>query len=256
MVIKFEKWLVVIATLLTIGVNGLANSLPINNQTTGEISDRFDVLFVPAGYVFSIWGLIYLGLIAFSIYQVLPAQTTHPRVQRVRWPYLAASLSNISWLLCWHYNLFGLSMLAMMALLTNLIVIYLRLDIGRIQVSNSEKGLGHIPFSIYLGWITVATIANATVVLTFYEWNAWGMSPEVWTAILLIVGVILAYRIQIAHGDIAYTLVLTWAYSGIAVKLAGSSFAQVVWITVACLVVASGVGWFFYQKDMKRKLEA
>jgi len=246
---KIEQWLVVIATFLTIGVNVLANSLPINNQTTGEISDQFDVFFVPAGYVFAIWFLIYLGLLAFSFYQVLPAQTENPRLQRVRLPYLGATVANIAWLLCWHYNQFGWSMLAMALLLISLIVIYLRLDVGLSDATSREKWLVHLPFSIYLGWITVATIANATAVLTFYEWSGWGISPEVWTMIMLSVGVILAFLINYTRGDVAYSLVLLWAYVGINIKHQGTVVGQAAWVAAILLSIVTLIGWFLYRKS-------
>lgn len=245
---KIEQWLVVLATLITIGVNVLANTLPINNQTTGEISDRFDVFFVPAGYVFSIWFLIYLGLIFFSIYQVLPAQTENPRLKRIRLPFLLATVANISWLLCWHYNLFGWSMLAMAILLISLIVIYLGLDVGRSDATRGEKWFVHLPFSIYLGWISVATIANATSVLTYYSWNGWGLNPEIWTMIMLSIGVILAFLINLTRGDVAYALVLLWAYIGIAIKHEGTIVGQAAWVAVALLVIASFVGWLLYRR--------
>ena len=249
---KIEQWLVVLATFLTIGINILANSLPINNQTTGEISDRFDVFFVPAGYVFAIWFLIYLGLLAFSFYQVLPAQTENPRLQRVRLPYLLATVANITWLLCWHYNLFGWSMLAMTILLISLIVIYLRLNVGLSDASRGEKWLVHLPFSIYLGWITVATIANATTVLTFYEWGGWGIAPEAWTIILLATGVILAFLINYTRGDVAYSLVLLWAYVGINVKHQGTIVGQAAWISAVLVVIVTLLGWFLYRRRVPR----
>ena len=143
-------------------------------------SHRFPVFFVPAGYVFSIWGLIYIGLIAFAVFQALPAQRTNPRLQRVGYWFALSCLANIVWILLWHYNLFPASLLVMLVLLADLIVICLRLDIGRAAVSAAEKWAVNIPFSTYLGWITVATVANATSVLYGLKWNGFGISPEIW----------------------------------------------------------------------------
>ena len=159
---RIRQIAVVIAVIAMITVNILANALPINGQATGEISDRFDVYFVPAGYVFSIWGLIYLGLLGYAIYQALPAQAQNPDLQSIGYLFVLSSIANIAWIFFWHYNLFTLSVVAMLALLILLILIYLRLDIGRAQVAPAMKWLVHLPFSIYLGWITVATIANIT----------------------------------------------------------------------------------------------
>lgn len=177
-----------LAVILTIALNGLANALPLNGQSTGEISDRFQVYFVPAGYVFSIWGLIYLGLLAFAVYQVLPAQRENPQLKRIGYLFALSCVANIAWLFLWHYEYFVLTVVAMLTLLLLLITIYLRLQIGRNQVGRIEQWCVNIPFSIYLGWITVATIANITSVLDYLQWNGWGISPEVWTFIMLAAG--------------------------------------------------------------------
>ena len=184
--------LVILATLATILVNGLATTLPINGKTPEEISDSFDVFFVPAGYVFSIWGLIYLFLIGYSIFQALPAQRENPALQKTGYLYVGSAFSNIIWIFLWHYEFFPLSVIAMLALLGCLIAIYLRLGIGKAQVPAAEKWLVHIPFSIYLGWITVATIANITTLLDYLEWGGWGISPEVWTLLMLTAATIIS----------------------------------------------------------------
>ena len=131
--------LVVVATLATITVNGLANALPINNLGTGEISDMFAVYFVPAGYVFSIWGLIYLGLIAYSIYQALPTQRENPALEKIGYIYIISAVANIAWIFLWHYLIFPLTILAMLAILGCLVLIYMRLGIGQSSVSTVEK---------------------------------------------------------------------------------------------------------------------
>ena len=210
--------LVVLATLTTIAVNGLANALPINGKGTGEISDNFDVYFVPAGYVFSIWGLIYLGLLAYSIYQALPAQRENPALQKIGYLYVWSCVANITWLFLWHYEIFPLTLIAMLAILGLLIAIYLGLNIGKAQVPAAQKWLVHLPFSIYLGWITVATIANATSLLDYVGWNGWGISPEIWTVLMLLAAVVISGMMSFTRGDIAYSLVLVWAFVGIAVK--------------------------------------
>jgi len=159
--------IVVVATLATIVVNGLASSLPLNGVTTGEISDQFAVYFVPAGYVFSIWGVIYLGLLGYTVYQALPAQRENAKLRRIGYLYVGASLANTVWLFLWHYQLFALTVPVMLALLGLLIVVYLRLEIGQRSVTAAQRWLVNIPFSIYLGWITVATIANVTSLLEY-----------------------------------------------------------------------------------------
>jgi len=233
----------VLAVLVTIAINGLANALPLNGLNTGEISDRFKVYFVPAGYVFSIWGLIYLALIGFAIYQALPAQRENPHLRRIGYLFALSCVANIVWLFLWHYEVFPLTIVAMLALLALLIAIYLRLGIGRTRVSAAATWLVHVPFSIYLGWITVATIANATSLLDFLKWNGWGISPEAWAVIMLVVGAGVASAVSLTRGDIAYMLVIVWAFAGIAVKHAATPLvASAAWAMTAVVAVMLVVG--------------
>lgn len=229
----------VIAVIATIAVNGLATGLPINGQTTGEISDRFDVFFVPAGYVFSIWGVIYLGLLAFAVYQALPAQRENPRLRRIGYLFLLSCVANSAWIFLWHYELFALSLLVMVALLVTLVLIYMRLAQDRPAANRVERWVVDVPFSIYLGWITVATIANATSLLDYLGWSGWGISPEIWTAVMLGAAVIIAFAMSVTQADVAYLLVLVWAFIGIAVKHAGTPFVfAATWVATALVIIA------------------
>ncbi len=210
--------LTVIATIATITINGLANALPLNGLNTGEISDRFQVYFTPAGYVFSIWGVIYLALIAYTIFQALPAQRENEALRAIAPWYWLGSAANSAWIFLWHYELFAWTVPVMLILLASLIAIYLRLDIGRREVSARMRWLVHLPFSIYLGWITVATIANVTAVLWWAGWDGFGIRSEVWTAIVLAAAVIIATLMALTRRDVAYELVLVWAFVGIAAR--------------------------------------
>ena len=241
---KRRQLAVVLALIVTIAINGLANALPFNDLSTGEISDSFRVYFVPAAYVFSIWGLIYLGLIAYAIYQALPAQRDNPRLRRVGYLFTASCLANAVWLFLWHYEQFPLTLLVMLALLVLLILIYLRLGIGRAPVSSAEKWLVRVPFSIYLGWITVATIANATSLLYYLKWDGWGISDEAWAIIMLIAGGAIASAVVRTRDDIAYILVIIWAFVGIALKHAATPVVAIAaWVVtaLAVLVLAAGI---------------
>lgn len=239
--INFRQIAILLATLATVTINILANALPLNGQNTGEISDRFPVFFVPAGYVFSIWGLIYIGLLAYAVYQALPAQRDNPRLKRIGGWYLLGSLANSAWIFLWHYEYFGLTLAAMLTLLISLIAIYLSLEIGRGAVSTAERWLARGTFSVYLGWITVATIANLTDVLYLLDWNGWGVSPQVWAVIMLTAGVIIGSLVALTRGDAAYLLVLVWAFAGIGVKQASAPLvANAAW--AAALFVAALVG--------------
>jgi translocator protein len=231
-----------IAVVATIAVNTLSETLPLNGKGTGQISDQFPILFVPAGYVFSIWGLIYLGLIAFAIFQALPSQRENPRLRSIGGLFALASLANIAWIFLWHYEAFPATLLVMLVLLASLIAIYLRLGIGRSSVSRAETWLVRVPFSVYLGWITVATVANATQLLYFLGWNGGAIGPEIWTVIMLAVAVAVAWLMAITRRDVAYLLVLVWAFIGIANKHAGVPLVSTAaWI--ATVLVAAAVVW-------------
>jgi len=241
-----RQWVVVLAVIATIVVNGLANALPLNGQTTGEISDRFKVFFVPAGYVFSIWGLIYLGFVAYAVYQVLPAQRENARLERIGYLFAVSCLANIAWIFLWHYEVFVGTIVAMLALLGLLIAIYLRLGIGRAQVSRAERWLVHLPFSIYLGWITVATIANVTSLLDYLGWGGWGIAGAWWAVIMLVAATAITALMSLTRGDAAYVLVVIWAFVGIAVKHADTAVVSIpaaLLVVVLAAVMAVGARW-------------
>jgi hypothetical protein len=220
---KLRQITIVFTTIITITINILANALPFNGMNTGTISDNFKVFFVPAGYVFSIWGIIYIALIAFMVYQALPAQRENPTLRKIGGWYLLGSLANSVWIFLWHYLQFNLTIIAMTMLLVSLIATYLLLDIGKSKPSAGMRWFVHVPFSIYLGWITVATIANVTDVLDFNKWGGWGIAPETWAMIMLAVAVVVAGLMALLRRDIAYLAVLVWAFAGIGQKFMGVS---------------------------------
>jgi len=236
---KLRQISVVMTILATIVVNALANALPINGLNTAQISDRFKVYFVPAGYVFSIWGLIYLGLIAFAIFQALPSQRENPRLRATGWWVSLGGLANIAWIFLWHYELFPLTVIAMLVLLSSLIITYLRLEIGRDVVSTVEKWAARLTFSIYLGWITVATIANITDLLDYLKWDRFGIAPEIWMGIVLAAVLVIAVLMNITRRDVAYGLVILWALAGISVKHADiQAVAVPTWITFGLVALS------------------
>jgi hypothetical protein len=207
-----------LSVLLALTVNILASALPLNGQNTGEISDRFKVYFVPAGYVFSIWGIIYIGWIAFTIFQFLPSQRENPRLRRLGYLFAVSNLFNAAWLFCWHYNLFGLSVLVMLVLLGLLIASYLRLNVNHSSVARSEYWCVDVLFSVYLGWITVATVANITDWLYWVGWDGFDIAAQTWAVIMLAVASLLGLAMALRRRDVGYLAVLVWAFVGIAVK--------------------------------------
>jgi benzodiazapine receptor len=233
---KRHQVLTILFTLLTLTVNGLANGLPLNGVTTAEISDRFPIRFVPAGYVFSIWGVIYIALIAYTIYQALPAQAENESLKRIAPWYWLASLANSAWIFLWHYEVFTLTIVAMVTLLLSLIAIYRNLRAGNEPARSGFRWAVLIPFSLYLGWISVATIANAAQLLYFLNWSGWGLSDELWAGIMLVVATGLGAAMLVRERDIAYTLVLIWAFAGIAIAQADAPMvANSAWALSALL---------------------
>ena len=227
--------------ILALTVNILASTLPLNGQNTGEISDRFKVYFVPAGYVFAIWGIIYIGWIAFTVYQLRPSQKENPRLRRLGHLFALSNIANAAWLFAWHYNQFGLSVLIMLSLLGLLIASYLRLNVNRESVSHAERWCVDIPFSIYLGWITVATVANIADWLYLVNWNGFGIVPQTWAVIMLAVASLAGLAMAIIRKDTVFLFVLVWSFIGIAVKQTSAPMVVAsAWIlAMAILVLAA-----------------
>jgi len=235
----YRQITVVLVTLITIVINILANALPINGLNTGQISDTFKVYFVPAGYVFSIWGIIYIGLIAYAVYQAIPSQRENPRLQATGWWVALGGLANCAWIFLWQYEIFIWTVAAMLILLASLIVVYLRLGIGRTKVSTGETWAVRIPFSIYLGWITVATVADISDVLWYVKWNQFGISAAAWMVVILGAVLIIAGLMNFLRRDIAYALVILWALAGITIRFPQAGLVTVAtWVTFS-LVAAS-----------------
>lgn len=239
-----------LTVILALVVNILASTLPLNGQNTGEISDRFQVYFVPAGYVFAIWGIIYIGWIAFTIFQFQPAQKESPRLRRLGYLFALSNIANAAWLFCWHYNLFGLSVLVMLVLLGLLLASYLRLNVNRTPVSALEYWSVDVLFSVYLGWITVATVANITDWLYFIGWEGFGIPAQTWAVIMLAVASLLGLGMAITRRDVGYLAVLVWAFVGIAVKQTSAPLV----VTSAWIAAALMAGLAIYGGIRRRAL--
>jgi hypothetical protein len=253
---RFLRWMNILAALIALLVNVLANVLPLNGQNTGAISDKFKVFFVPAGYVFAIWGVIYIGWIAFVIFQALPSQRDNPRLQRIGWLFVLASLANAAWLFAWHYEFFPLSVGVMLTLLGSLIAIYWRLGINRVRVSTGEAWGVNVPFSIYLGWISVATIANITDLLYYWRWDGGGLAPQAWAVIMLVAALAIALIMALTRADVAYLLVLVWSFAGIAIKQSATPWvANAAWVAMllALLMIPAGL---WYRRSARREAMA
>ena len=217
------KWSNIVAFVLTIIVNSLAGSTKlIGGVTTAQISDANPTLITPAGYVFSIWGIIYVLLGVFVVYQALPSQKGKEYSKKIGWLFVLSSIINIAWLFLWQYNFLSLSVVLIFLLLITLILIYTRLGIGKTNAKLSEKLTTQLPFSVYLGWITIASIANVSVTLVSIGWDGFGIGVETWATLIVIVALAITLLVLATRKDIGYGLVIVWALIGIAVKQNGN----------------------------------
>jgi hypothetical protein len=231
----------------TILVNALANILPINGVTTGALSDEYPNLFVPAGLTFAIWGLIYVLLGIFVIYPLIPRVRRDPQkldfVQKIGPLFFISCLANIGWIFAWHYRVVPLSMVLMLVLLGCLLAIYLRLNVGKSDATRAEKYPVHLPFSVYLGWITIATIANVTALLVDIDWMRWGLTQQFWAVAVIVVGIAIALSVLFTRKDVFYCLVVDWALLGILLKRLSdttTSARSVVAAAIVGLVLLTG----------------
>jgi hypothetical protein len=245
-----------LAYVAMVAVNFMANSLPINNRSTGEISEAYSNLFAPAGLTFSIWGLIYLLLAGFVVYQFLgKSQKAEVVIQKINPLFITTSIANIAWIFAWHYDYIGLSVLIMAVLLFSLIKIADTLREG--QFAAMEKLFIWAPFSVYFGWITVATIANITVFLVSVGWGGFGIADFIWTIIILLVGTLIGILRTLKDKNIAYGAVFIWAYLGILLKHTSAGgfdgqYQSIIATVVICLLLlAFFVGKVIYKKRLR-----
>ncbi len=237
-----KQILVIIATIGTVAVNWLASTGRINGVTPKEISDKYLTSLTPAGYAFTIWALIYVGLIAFSIYQALPSKAA--RFRSLRSIYILSCVVNCGWIYLWHYN-------QILACLAVIFVLLLTLAIINLNVRNTESTAEILcvstPFALYFGWVTVATILNATIALKYL-----GFAPsETVTSVLACALIAIAAAFGVIFRQIlsnsAYPLAIAWALTAIGVAQSGKT-AIVIFAafgTITCLLSALS----FFLKD-------
>ncbi len=205
-------------------VNFLAAYLPLNGKSTGDLSDQYPNLFVPAGLTFSIWGVIYIALIGFTIFYIIKAIKEPEFVNKtlnILIAFFVTCLLNILWIFAWHYMKIIFSMIIMLLFLITLIYIF---QSQRKLLKNEKLSpIFTIPIGIYLGWISVATIANFTALLVHFNWNGFGISQQIWTIIMIIIGGAISILMLFKNNSIAYSLVTIWAFIGIIIKRISST---------------------------------
>jgi cell division protein FtsW (lipid II flippase) len=221
-----SRGLIKVAVLLTylgmVATNALANALPLNGRLTGDVSDAYPSLFTPAGVTFSIWGLIYLLLGAHVLYQLgmfrdgpdTAEQTA--LLNRVGVLFAVSSIANTAWVFAWHYDHIPLSaaLIAVILICLALISITLR----RANLSGRRRWFIGVPFSVYFGWTTVAVVANITVLLVSWKWDGFGLAESTWAVIIVGVAMVIGTATMVRNRDVAYGLVLIWAFVGILIR--------------------------------------
>ncbi len=230
----------IVGLVFTLVINALANIIPINGVTTGNVSDNIPSLFTPAGYVFAIWGVIYFFLIVFTVYQALPSQKNNPRLERIGLWFFLSCIFNGTWIFFWHYGLWILTEVAMLGLLVSLIFLYVLAGIGKTKPTFWERFSLDIPFGIYLGWISVATIANTANLLYVNELAGSLDTQVLLTVVMLVIGLVLGLLMVKIRKEVAFPLVLIWAYGGILSKQADNvpAVAITAGIAMGILVIA------------------
>lgn len=248
-----QWWLWPVISLLgyiaVLVVNYLANSLPLNNQRTGDITDAYIVPFQPAGWVFdTIWPTIYLLLGIYIVYAFLPAGRRHSLIDAIGPILLVANIANISWLFAWHWERLLLALVILVILSASLATIYLRIRNARREaesMSALQQALLVVPFSVYLGWACIATLANVQILMSEWEWNG----LEAWTVVFLVIGIALAATMVLRWKDVAFPLVFAYAYTGIANRQWGEDtyvgrMAVVMAVIAVALAIVALVGSF------------
>jgi hypothetical protein len=222
-------------------MNYIANALPLNNKTTGQLADSYPNLFVPAGITFAIWGIIYLLLAGFCTVQFLGSY--QGLLSRIGWLFAWSCLLNGLWIVFWHYEKLPLTLLVMILLLGVLTLL-------NIRIQSLSLGLVKAAFGIYLGWICIATIANVTALLVHYNWNGFGISEEIWAIIMIVLGACIASWVLFRLQNPFIGLSAIWAFTGIILKRQDDFTTIVVASSVAIAVVAGFTVWGFFQKTL------
>jgi len=246
----------VFAIIFTIVMNALSNILSFGGVNTGEAADRFFSYFTPAGYVFSIWSVIYTLLIVFIVYQVRTSQVNAEYLGKIGFIYLFNGIFNATWLIAFHFAvdtplLLLLTEPLILGVLVTLLYIYVKLEIGVSEVPLSEKLAVHLPVSVYLGWISVATIANTASVLN--EFITFPLDTQyLWTALVLVVALLLAIIMIVKRRDFAYSLVVVWAAIGIYVKWTSVEVIPLIFWTASIVAIVIVLAIFLIPLIMRK----
>lgn len=248
---KTFRWLNLAAFVLVIAMNWASSNLQINDNTVASVSDGIPSLFTPAGYVFSIWGIIYLALGAFVIYGVSKKQADNQLIDRIGPWFVINSLLNMVWQVSWLMEWWLISLVIIALMLVTLIIIYQRLNAFREDVRGKDFWFVLFPISIYLAWISVATIANTSIIFVANGITNLGVSGTFLAVVMIMVATLLSNLMIVLRRDWFFPLVVIWAVIGIAVANDGST---AILITAVAVVLEQIVVMFLQRKHRPNAL--
>lgn len=231
-----RRFVSLLLTLVVIGVNAAANILPINGVNTGEVSARYPTGFTPAGWVFSIWALIYLGLAAFSVYAARSSKAQESRIRRIEPAYWLSCVANALWIFMWHHGWIFASLLLMSILLACLVLIYVRLQKSTAS-SFAERLCVDMPFSLYFGWITTAILANLAAWFFDIKIYPFDLPMDDWAILTVVTATAIYTAMGVRTRDAVYTAVFGWASLGIVLQTLETSHAVRLAAAAACVVM-------------------
>jgi translocator protein len=236
----------IIAFFAMLTLNYLSNSLPLNGKNPGQLSDQWPNFFVPAGQTFAIWGVIYTLLIIWVVSQVIALfrdkskEIIFPNINQIGYLFLLTCVFNMAWLFAWHWEQLILSLVFMISLFVSLFLLNEKIRSGR-QKLNSQQKFSHATFLIYQGWISIALIANVTAILVNYQWSGWGIAPQMWATIMIVIGTGIASFMVFSRNQIFHGLVVIWALYGIYIKKNALNDAETVKMTAVICMFALAI---------------
>jgi len=254
------KVVVLLTYLAMIATNVLANALPLNGRRTGDVSDAYPSLFTPAGVTFSVWGVIYLLLGAHVLYQLglfrdgPDTAEQSALLNRVGMLFAVSSLANTAWVFAWHYDRIPVSAVLIVVILVCLALISTTLR--RANLSGRRRWFIGVPFSVYFGWTTVAVVANITVLLVSWKWDGFGLAASTWAVIIVGVAMAIGTATMVRNRDMAYGLVLIWAFVGILIRQTSADGFAGRYPAIIAAVIASLVIYVAAEVAINRRRKA
>lgn len=235
----------ILGFILMIITNGLADFLPINGQTTGEVADQYPHLFLPAPITFAIWAVIYSLLLLFVIYQGSTLFEAEKRgmdkrervAESIGYLFVLSCALNIAWIFSWHHHLLLLTVFIMLGLLLTLIRLFTIVHSTHTYAGHKARWFVYAPFSIYLAWICVATVANISSWLVSIGWNGWNIDHPIWACVMIACTMLLAIMMLVKKNNLFFVAVVVWALGGILLR----QYPQSGWNTVSIAAVSAGI---------------